>query len=59
MVKLRVIYLKMRAGNRLCQLIEQRFLHLGELGRIHDFENVLYFVQKHDLFGAVDLGPVS
>lgn len=49
----------MRASHRLCQLVEQRFLHLRKLGWIHDLEDVLNLVQEHDLLGAVHLWPVS
>lgn len=49
----------MRAGYRFGQLVEQRFLHLCELRWIHDLEDVFYFIQEHDLFGAVHLGPVA
>lgn len=52
-------HLEVRAGNRLGKLVEQRLLNLGELCGIHDFKNVFHFVQEHDLFGAVDLGPVA
>jgi hypothetical protein len=48
----------MRTCNRLGQLIEQWLLNLGKLGGIHDFEDVLYLVQEHDLLCTVDLGPV-
>jgi hypothetical protein len=40
-------------------LVEQGLLDLCKFGRIHDFENVFHFVQEHDLFGTVDLRPVS
>ena len=40
-------------------MVEQGLLDLCELGWIHDFEYVFHFVQEHNLFGAVDLGPVS
>jgi hypothetical protein len=40
-------------------LVEKRLLNLCKLGRIHYFENVLHFVQEHDLLGAVYLWPVA
>lgn len=52
-------HLEMRAGNRLGKLMEKRLLNFGELGGIHDFKNIFHFVQKHDLLGAVNLGPVA
>jgi hypothetical protein len=51
--------LKMWAGHGFGQLMEERFLNLGKLGRVHDLENILDFVEKHDFLGAIDLGPVS
>jgi hypothetical protein len=50
--------LEMGTCDRLCQLVEQRLLDLGKLSRVHDFEDVFNLVEEHDLFGAVDLGPV-
>ena len=52
-------YLEMGTGDRLGELMKQRLLNLCEFRRIHDLKDVFDFVQKHDLFGAVDLGPVS
>lgn len=52
-------YLEVRARDGFCELLEQRLLNLGELGGIHDFEDILDFVEEHDFFGAVDLGPIS
>ena len=54
-----MIHLKMRAGNRLCQLVKQWFLDLGKLRRIHDLKDVFHLVQKHDFFAAIDLRPVA
>lgn len=51
--------LEMGAGHGLGELVKQRLLHLGELIRIHDLEDVLHLVQEHDLLRAVDLGPVA
>jgi hypothetical protein len=51
--------LEVRACDRLCELVEERFLDFGEFGGVHDFEDVLNLVQEHDLFGAVDFGPVA
>ena len=49
----------MRAGDRFCKLIKQGFLHLGELRGVHDFEDVFDLVEEHDLFRAVNFGPVT
>lgn len=49
----------MRASDGLGELVEERFLNLGKLGGVHDFKNVFYFIQEHDFFGAIDLGPIS
>ena len=51
--------LKVRASDRFGELMEERLLHLGKFGWIHDFKDVLHFIEKHDLLGAVDLGPVA
>ena len=51
--------LKVRTGHGLCELIEERLLHLGELARIHDFEDVFHLVEEHDLLRTVHLGPVA
>jgi len=51
--------LEVRTGDRLGQLVEKRLLHLCEFGRIHDLENILYFIQEHDLFGAVHFWPIT
>jgi len=48
----------MRACDRLGELVEQWFLNLCKLGWIHDFEDILDFIQEHDLLCAVDLWPV-
>lgn len=50
--------LKVGACHRFRQLMEQRLLDLGELRWVHDLENVFHLIEEHDLFGAVDLGPV-
>jgi hypothetical protein len=47
------------ASHRLGELAEKWLLDLGKFGRIHDLENILHFVEEHDLFGAVDLWPVA
>ena len=47
----------MGTGDALGQLSEQRHLHLLELGWLDDVEDLLQLVEKHDLLGAVDLGP--
>lgn len=52
-------YLEMWACNRLGQLLEQGLLDFSKLGRIHDLENILHFVEVHHLFCAVNLGPVA
>lgn len=49
----------MRTGNRLGQLIKQRFLYLGKLCRVHDLKNVFYLIEEHDFFRTVDLRPIS
>ena len=51
--------LEMRASHRFGQLVEERLLYFGKFLGVHDFENVLNFIQEHDLFCAVGLGPVS
>ena len=50
-------HLEVGTGDALSQLSEQRHLHLLELGRLDDVEDLLQLVEKHDLLGAVDLGP--
>lgn len=50
--------LEVGACNRFGQLMEQRFLNFGKLSWIHDLKDVFHLVEEHDLFGAVDLGPV-
>jgi hypothetical protein len=39
--------------------MEKGLLDLCKLGRVHNLENVLNFIQEHDLLGAVDLRPVA
>ncbi len=56
--KVRTAHLKMRTGNRFCQLIEQRLLHFGKFCWIHHFKYVLNFIQEHHFFSTVDLRPV-
>jgi len=51
--------LEVRAGDGFSQLVEQRLLNLSKLSRVHDFKNVLYFVEEHDLLCAVYFGPVA
>lgn len=51
--------LEMRACDRFGKLRKQRFLDFGELCRVHDFEDVLNFVKKHDLLSTVDFRPVA
>ena len=51
--------LEVRAGDGFSQLVEQRLLNLSKLSRVHDFKNVLYFVEEHDLLCAVDFGPIA
>ena len=51
--------LEVRAGNGFGQLVEEGFLDLCELTRIHDLKDVLDFVQEHDFLRAVDLGPIA
>jgi hypothetical protein len=51
-------HLKMRAGHGFCQLVEERLLHFGKFCWVHHFKYIFNFVQKHDLFCAVDLWPV-
>lgn len=53
------IYLKVRTGDRLSQLVEKRLLHLRKFGWVHDFEDIFHLVQVHDFFGAVRLRPVT
>lgn len=49
--------LEMGTGNRLGQLIEQRFLDFGELARIHHLEYVFHLIQVHNLLSAIGLRP--
>lgn len=51
-------YLEMWAGHRFGQLVEQRFLHLRKLVRIHYLEDVFHLIQKHDFLGTIDFRPV-
>lgn len=51
--------LEVRTGYRSRELTEESVLHFGKLGGVHDFEDVFYLVQEHDLFGTVDFWPVS
>jgi len=55
----RQTYLEMRTRNRLRKLVEQRLLNLSKLCRVHNLENVLDFIEEHDLLGAVDFRPVA
>lgn len=47
----------MGTGNRLGQLIEQRFLDFSKLAGIHHLEDIFHFVEVHNFLGAVGLGP--
>jgi len=51
--------LEVRACNRLGQLVEEGLLDFGELGWIHDLEDIFNFVEEHDLLCAVDFGPIA
>lgn len=51
--------LEVGAGNRFGELMEERLLNLGELGWVHDLENVFNLIEEHNLFGTVDFGPVT
>lgn len=51
--------LEVRTSDRFGELMEQWLLDLSKLGRIHNLKNVFHFVEKHDLLGAVNLGPVA
>ena len=50
--------LKVWACNRFSKLVEQWLLNLGKLARIHHFKDVFNFIEEHDFFGAIDLGPI-
>jgi hypothetical protein len=52
-------HLKMRTGNGFGQLVEEGFLDFGKLGWVHDFEDILNFIQEHDFLSRVDFRPVS
>lgn len=49
----------MWAGNRLGQLVEKGFLNFGKFSGVHNLEDILDFVEVHDLLGAVGLRPVT
>jgi hypothetical protein len=51
-------HLEMWTCDRLCELVEERFLNLGELCWVHHFEDVFHFIEEHYFFSAVYLGPV-
>ena len=51
--------LEMWASDGFCELMENGLLYFSELRRIHDFEDIFYFIEEHDFFGAVDFWPVS
>ena len=53
------MYLEMWTSNRFCQLVEKRLLNFCKFAWIHDFKDVFYFVEKHDLFGTIDFRPIS
>jgi hypothetical protein len=50
--------LKVRTGDTFGELVEERDLDLVEFRRLHDFKDVFDFIDKHDLLGTVDFGPV-
>ena len=58
-MELRITNLEMRASDRFRELLEQRYLDLGELGRVHDLEDVFHLVQVHNLLRTVGLGPIA
>jgi hypothetical protein len=39
--------------------VEKGFLNFGELSGVHNLEDILDFVEVHDLLGAVRLRPVT
>jgi hypothetical protein len=39
--------------------VEKGFLNFGELSGVHNLEDILDFVEVHDLLGAVGLRPVA
>lgn len=51
--------LEVWTSNRLGELMEKGFLNLGELGWVHDLEDVLNFIEEHDFLRAVDFWPVA
>ena len=51
-------YLEVWTGDRLGQLLEKSCLYFCKFRRIHDFEDVFYLIQEHNLLGAIGLGPV-
>jgi hypothetical protein len=50
--------LKVRTGDALGELVEERDLDLVEFGRLHDFKDVFDFIDEHDFLGTVDFGPI-
>ena len=48
----------MRAGDAASNLSEELRHDLDELHRLHDIEDLLQFVEEHDLLWTVHLGPV-
>lgn len=51
--------LEVWTGHALCELVEERLLDLGKLGRIHDLKDIFHFVEEHNLLRAVGLRPVT
>lgn len=49
----------MWAGDRLGQLVEKGFLNFGEFSGVHNLEDILDFIEVHDLLSAVRLRPVT
>ncbi len=50
--------LEVRTRHGFGELVEKRLLDLRKLGRVHNLKDVFDLVEKHDLLGAVDLGPI-
>lgn len=48
----------MGARNRFGKLREQRFSNFGKFRRVHHLEDIFNFVEEHDFFRTVGLGPV-
>lgn len=48
----------MRARDATSNLSKESTHDFDELNWLHDIHNLFKFIQKHDLFGAVDFRPI-